>query len=50
MTEYLQTIEIVQSGDILPVGIRFIRGVYCFFVVGGLIAGLESAEGFLEVP
>jgi hypothetical protein len=50
MTENHQTIELVPDGPILPVGIRFIRGAYWFFVAGGLllfvamIAGLESAN------
>jgi hypothetical protein len=50
MTENHQTIELVPSGPNLPDGIRFIRGVYWFFVVGGflsvgaLVTGLTSTE------
>jgi hypothetical protein len=50
MAENLQEIDRDPDSPILPAGIRFIRGVYWFFIAGGLlllttmITGLESAD------
>jgi hypothetical protein len=50
MEENHQEINRDPDNSILPTGIRFIRGVYWFFIAGGLlmltsmVTGLESAD------